>query len=747
MAPTKRKYLNIKRRKRRGLTLKSLSFKNLEQTRKREAFRIQPSGLTLSGLKKYVLEMQMKLAVAIRNQDIGSINLLISKILRSNLTRYWAVYKTISSSGAKSKGIGDTKIPTTNSEYTKLYNQLWEAVKHPRTYKASPLKRIWIPKPNSTEYRPISVPSYLDRAYQHLYLIILDVFQEETAERNSFGFRSHRSPGWASKAVTLYIWSRKKFQPPKFAIELDIRKCFDTMNHDFIMKHVGKVKIIDQEISVIHPCILNQWLKSGHIDVLGTITPKHQTVPTEMGIAQGGPISPTMANMVLNGIETVVKECSIQPPPKKLQVHIKPEDKIIWSFNNEELFCTFGLGESNYNIINQTLRDMNLSYPSKAFARNFLTGVWPHTRDGWSYKYVNANNSMEIFRNSKNNNETALFRFADDCIIFANSQEACSKILDSINTFLIPRGLEINKNKTHIRNLHDGDKFTFVGFEFAILRKHGKWKVYNYPPNAKIVNLKKKVNEVLKTYKTKPYLAFYSVNAIIRGWCNFYSCGNSKTVFSEIRKWIWHKIYRYLVKFYKFDSKYRIKSQRFFKKLLSKDIFLTNLSPAPYSPSGAKWWSIPPKFIPQKSGRFIVYEKPYFLIDPGYIEVSTPKIITGLSSYFPSERLKLIETSINWKKGLRKTLLLKSKGLCKNCGCSLLDQNETMEIHHIQPKAFGGRAQFTNLALLCKECHKEVTAAVASKNLEQILIYEQSKILADVSSLIKIEEQNNDKLE
>jgi hypothetical protein len=56
----------------------------------------------------------------------------------------------------------------------------------------------------------------------------------------------------------------------------------------------------------------------------------------------------------------------------------------------------------------------------------------------------------------------------------------------------------------------------------------------------------------------------------------------------------------------------------------------------------------------------------------------------------------------------------------------------------MQLKALGGKAKFTNLALLCRECHKEVTQAVKSKNLEQILTYEDKKILANVSSLIML---------
>lgn len=292
-------------------------------------------------------------------------------------------------------------------------------------------------------------------------------------------------------------------------------------------------------------------------------------------------------------------------------------------------------------------------------------------------------------------------------------------------------------NKTKIKHFHKFEKFNFVGFEFALRRTHGAWKIGNFPPKSKIVSLKQKVDDILKSYKSKPYIAFYLVNSVVRGWCLFYSFGNFKEIFSTLRYWLWHRVYRYLVRFYKFNPKYRIKSQRFLKKVLSRDIFKNHLLPTLYSKSKAIWWAIPPRYIPQITKKFVFYKDPYFLIDLGHLEVSTPSIKTGLSCYFLEDRLRLEQAAIKWKRGILRTLLLKSNGLCKNCGCSLIDNNESVEIHYIQSKALGGKAKFTNLALLCRECHKELTQAVKSKNLEQILAYEDKKILAaNVSNLI-----------
>lgn len=728
---TKRKYYLKKRR--RALGMRFIGPQALflgKKTNRRERF-ILPNGKSIVEMKNNVLKMQSELARVVREGNTPLIKPQIEKMLRNSDCRYYAVYRTISSSGAKSKGIKDIFRPTKVEHYYSLYQQLWEYVKHPEKYRSTPLKRIWLPKPNSTELRPISVPSYIDRAIQHLYLLIVEVFHEEIAENNSYGFRPFRSPGWAAKAVTLFIWSRKGFQPPKYAIELDIRKCFDSISHDFLRNHVGKTRISGEEISIIHPNILNQWLNSGYVDVKGTLTPKSQLVPTNVGIPQGGPISPTLSNMVLNGIEEVVTSLGDNNISKDRSIKLSPDDKIIWKMNGTPILCTFGLDAFNYIQAYEDLQQAGFNI-SKAAVFSLLSGLARNKKKEWSLEYINPNNSMFKFLNNINNQKTALFRFADDCIIFANSEEMVTKILAKIDIFLKPRGLEVNFNKTKIRNLRNNETFNFVGFEFSITLKHGRWKVYNFPPAAKVKNLKSKVKQAIQKCKTSPYTCFYMVNAIVRGWCNFYSTGNSKGAFNVLRKWLFDTMYKYLFKFYSFRSQYKKKSS-LYKKRISAAIFRDNLLPTLYNPS-VKWLAIPNDYIPIKKRGFD--GRPYFLINPGAIEVSTPSIITGKSCFYPSDRQELQGKAIYWQKGLLKRLLIKSKGFCQNCGCTLVDLQETVEIHHIQPKMFKGQLKFTNLAVLCKECHTLVTNAVKARDLQEIAIYENNNNLKNVSNLL-----------
>jgi retron-type reverse transcriptase len=715
---------------------KKATTKASESRQKRDKF-VAPNNITLSELRKEVQNFQYQLAVAIRNKDKVSVKRLIRQMQRSEFTRSWAVYRTIASAGARSKGIGDKSKPKTAEQYAKLAKDLWSVVKNPSIYKAQPLKRVWLEKPNSPDYRPISVPSYLDRAVQHLFLLILDVFQEEFADPNSFGFRKFRSPGWASKAITLAIWSRKQYGPPKYAVELDIAKCFDSISHDFITKNVGTMTINNSSFNIIPQQILQAWLKSGYIDVCGKLTPKDQIIPTEVGVPQGGPISPTIANIVLNGIEECVKDSLATKQPeiigKGRDDLVSTDDKIIWKFEGKPVLCTINISDTKQ--INQQLRLAGFTLPVKSFARSFLSGRFPHSRAGWSYEKLEYNNPYDLQRTENQENYNKTFRFADDCVLLVNTQKSVNTALEAITKFLGPRGMKLNLNKTHIREL-EKESFFFVGFEFKITQKNGKNKIYCFPPREKIDNLKLKVNEIIKFQGKSPYYLFYKLNSVLRGWLNFYSIGNSSRSFNNINNWLWHTIYKYFYRFVKYDPHFRISSNRQNRKLINQKIFEENLTK--YEDKFAKWWSIPVKFFPRANKRFIKDGKPYALIQPRMIKVATPSIITGKSAYYPNDRQELEIKALYWKKRLIKSLLTKTHGQCALCKCSLCDSDEVIEIHHLKPISLGGKNKFVNLAPLCYECHKTVTISVQKKDIPEIQAYEKLGILSDVSNKLTL---------
>ena len=226
-------------------------------------------------IEKNVYRLQMRIAKAVRNKQYGKVKSLQWLLAHSVSATLLAVRRVTTAKGSKTPGIDGVVWSTPEEKYTATRSL------KVRGYRAQPLRRIYIPKKNGKQ-RPLSIPTMHDRAMQALYLLALDPISETTADLNSYGFRPKRSTHDAILQCYITLAGRNSAQ---WILEGDIKACFDEIDHEWLKSNV----MMDKRV-------LTQWLQAGYID-------KNQRFETVRGTPQGGPASPLLANLVLDGLE------------------------------------------------------------------------------------------------------------------------------------------------------------------------------------------------------------------------------------------------------------------------------------------------------------------------------------------------------------------------------------------------------------------------------------------------------------
>jgi len=611
--------------------------------------------------------------------NLLEVNKLLTKLAESKASRIVAVHRTITNKGSKSPGISNDSLPTTNKQYVILVNWLRYNMRHPNRYQTSPLDRVYIPKKKDVKIK--HYPSKLSN----------DVFKEDKNLR-PISIPSIKDRCLQAAYLNAYQVVSEYFADPHsyafrpgrspawaaHSIAAMLRGPFQAtwaLEID-ISKCFDNIchDFISKTSIGIPKEILNKWLKQGYILRNHDYLGKQ---PTEKGIPQGGVISPSICNMTLDGLTLVIE--------KELK----------------KLRAVGRINKSNAG-------------------------------------YVRLTSTSKLFK---------LFRFADDIVVLTRSRYIALLVQEIIKNFLDTRGLQLSLEKTKLTDLSGGRAyFKFVGYGFLKRTYWHNSKWYIVPPPENIKSIKNKLRLISRNKSSIAEL-FYKYNVSLQSWINYYMTTNCSKHLNDLNSWVFINFYfalerrirkakqQFFIKHLeKSKIKYNKKRHHFSRRVIYKIINSKYRTYIPYRNSKIKWYVI------KNHTKF--RNSVYILYCPKVTRLIRNFPLTACNLNYFLDDVKIFDININYSYGVRhrvykKNLKKYGKLSCEGCRNTVLNK-ASLVLHHVLPVSYGGKSTDTNLKIVCTECHKLIHTSVASRDLDNCLLYINEKLLKIPDNVFKM---------
>ena len=288
-------------------------------------------------------------------------------------------------------------------------------------------------------------------------------------------------------------------------------------------------------------------------------------------------------------------------------------------------------------------------------------------------------------KNGHNTSNRGLVRYADDLVVFCQTEEDAVKARETLQEFVLTRGLTLSEEKTHIAPLTKG--FNFLGFNIRqypdSTTKTGR-KVLIKPSKESLQRIRDKIKQIWLDYQSHSIdVIIDKLNPIIRGIANYFRTVVSSHIFTVLDRWMFERERRYAKRMHAKKSQ-SWRNHRYWGRL--------NLDREDYWVFGNK-----------RTGKHLLKFSWFNIHRHPMVKGASSPDDSTLQSYWDARRKIKSKTLIpSYQK-----IAQKQGFVCPVCGESLFN-DEPLQKHHTIPLHHGGDSRYDNLELLHYYCHQQI---------------------------------------
>jgi RNA-directed DNA polymerase len=516
-----------------------------------------------------------------------------------------------------------------------------------QTYQPQPVQRRYVPKRQSDKLRPLGLPAARDKIVQSGIALILEALYEPLFRRCSHGFRPGHSPITALRQV-----SSAYRAGVTCIIEGDIENCFGNLPHSIILNCLRKRIRDERFIDLVRKMLQAGVMENGYL------------TPSYSGAPQGGICSPILSNVVLHELDCWLEDkVGANPPPqtpKERNARSNPEYMRLHS----RIMAIQRYLDGKYSIPKHTTPE---ALHQELREKLHLRRLQPRLLSRPTIYYT---------------------RYADDFAIIlchkskVEAQQLRATLTDWMQTHL---GLPLNQDKTLITPWHKPVRFLGYELQGRTNRNGTKW-LHLSVPKAAVRDVVTKIKRATAYPQAPHYDVFTNVNAVARGWMNYYRYAhNNNVIGGKLALVIFWRTVHYLAK----------KHRCSIAKLMAKHY---DRSPK----TGCKALFIhKPDQPPSPETRYFLWHK-----TPTRLSLATPAWVDDKQAYL----------NTGWAQGRSQQKRLETKAAaeerCQSCGTTIgpfvtHHPNRLAKAKRVKKGsghvAQSGLAQQTKL--LCRPCH------------------------------------------